>query len=110
MTDSYRPVRVLDAPPGFVAAIVATMRPKPEARAPVSSVDPEVDRKAAAILMVLEEQPPMSMRALWKRVHAERFPAGMWDKCIQYLLDGGYIRFIEGGLLGQRRVEAVPKP
>lgn len=99
----------LEAPPGFVLVAEGTLTP-PEVKGETAGrTDLEVDRRAAAILLALEEQPPMLIRTLRRKVHADRFPAGLWDRCIQYLEDGGHICFTEGGLVGQKRVEAVTK-
>jgi hypothetical protein len=112
----YRVCRRLETPPGYIAVLEGTTKPKaePAASAPV---DPEAGKCEQAIIDAMAAEPRMSLYALKRKTHAERFGLDLWEKCIKALTDTGEIRLeTERGLTSRERTwvircdEAVSAP
>jgi len=88
---SYRVCRKMDAEPGSIAVLEGTAKPKHVA--PVEQpVSDAVLRCEDAIMKALDAEPRMTVYALKRKIHAERFGKELWATCLKSLADVGEIR------------------
>lgn len=88
---SYRVCRrSKTVPAGYRAVLEGTTLPKERKPEPV--FDEEAGKCQQAIVDALAAEPELTLYALKRKVHAERFGLELWLKCIQALTEAGEIR------------------
>lgn len=87
----YRVTKKLDTPDGFIAAYEGTTAAH-EARDAAPKFDPDSAKCEAAILDAMIAEARMTVYALKRKTHADRFGKDLWETCLQTLVDAGEIR------------------